>query len=121
MKASLIEIGKAIDKRGELNFIDLQKNVPFEIKNFFFIKNVPQGQKRGCHSNTKSHELVVVVQGELTVKLNKKDQFILNSKNGNALFIPSNNWIELFDFSEDSICVVIGSEPYDENEKIVNE
>ena len=117
MEISLIDIGKVVDERGELNFIDLQSQIPFTIKNFFFIKNVPQNKKRGCHSNQKTHEILIMVSGSLEVKLNKKKHFKLTSNNNKGLLIPSQNWIELYNFSNDAICVVLGSESYDEDEK----
>lgn len=116
MQVSLIDIGNVTDKRGSLSFIDIQKKLPFEIKNIFFIDNVPAKQSRANHLNKKSIELLIPIKGSFKATLNKKEEFNLDNKL-QGLLIPNNNWIELFDFSEDAICLVLGSEPYSQEEK----
>jgi len=116
MKTSLIELGSVIDERGQINFVDIERHIPFQIKNFFFIKDVPSNQKRGCHSNEISHEFIMAVHGSFEIELNKRDKYILNSSL-QGLLVPSGNWIELLNFSKDAVCVVLGSEPYNVSEK----
>lgn len=119
MEVSLIEMGCVIDERGQINFIDVENQIPFQIKNFFFIKDVPKHQKRGCHSNKISHEFIIAVQGEVEIELNREQLFKLTDTQ-KGLLVPANNWIELKNFSNDAICIVLGSEVYDESEKVID-
>ena len=119
MKISLIDIGALSDDRGEINFLDVQNQIPFQIRNVFFIKDVPAGKSRGAHANKKSHEFVIAISGSFDININKKESFNLCSSD-KGLLIPANTWLEIVNFSEDAICLVLSSELYDVNEKILD-
>lgn len=119
MEVSLIQIGSSVDHRGQINYLDVANQIPFEVKNVFFIKDVPSGASRGNHSNVNSHELLICIKGSFTVTIDHEKVFNLENSE-KALLVPHKHWIELSKFSEGAVCLVLSSESYDPNEKITD-
>ena len=111
----------------ELNdggFVEIEglRDVPFEIKRIFYIfgrGNV--GTVRGKHSNRKSEFVLFNVKGRSKVKT--IDEYLnevvyeLNEPN-QAVYIPKMVWKEMYDFTEDSVLMVLTNEYYDTDEYI---
>ncbi len=98
------------------------KDVPFEIKRIFYIfgkGNV--GTVRGKHSNRKSEFVLFNVKGKSKVKTIDEDRnevvYELNEPN-QAIYLPRMVWKEMYDFSEDSVLMVLTNEYYDATEYI---
>lgn len=118
---SLIKVEKVEIKKALFNVLDNSKGViPFDIKRVFYIYGVPQGATRGSHAHLTCHELIVAAAGSFKVSLfdgkNKKTISIEQPNFG--LHIPNGIWAEEFDFSPDSVCLVLTSEEYNENDYI---
>lgn len=98
------------------------RDVPFEVKRVFYIfgkGNV--GTVRGKHSNRKSEFVLFNVKGKSKVKtidehLNEVI-YELNEPN-QAVYLPKMVWKEMYDFSEDSVLMVLTNEYYDAGEYI---
>ena len=104
--------------------IEGMKDVPFEIKRIFYIfgkGNV--GTVRGKHSNRKSEFVLFNVKGKSKVKTIDENRneviYELNEPN-QAIYLPKMVWKEMYDFSEDSVLMVLTNEYYDANEYIRN-
>lgn len=98
------------------------KDVPFEIKRIFYIfgkENV--GLVRGRHANRKSEFVLFNISGKSKVKVideyRNETVFELN-KPQDAVYIPKMVWKEMYDFTEDSILMVLTIEYYDPAEYI---
>lgn len=50
MKDEIIDLPKISDPRGNLTFIKSNKHIPFEIKRFYYLYDVPGGETRGGHA-----------------------------------------------------------------------
>ena len=105
-------------------FIEVEglKDVPFEIKRVFYIfgkGNV--GAVRGKHSNRRSEFVLFNVKGKSKVKTIDEDRneviYELNEPN-QAIYLPKMVWKEMYDFSEDSVLMVLTNEYYDATEYI---
>ena len=105
-------------------FVEVEglRDVPFEIKRVFYIfgkGNV--GTVRGMHSNRKSEFVLFNVKGRSKVKTIDEDLnevvYELNEPN-QAIYLPKMVWKEMFDFSEDSVLMVLTNEYYDSTEYI---
>ena len=114
-----IHIPKVRDK-ADLLYMEALKDIPFEIKRVFIIKNIRQGSIRGDHANKKNKEVVFCIQGEVRIYLhNGKDhEYFTLSKPSEGLLVPNNIWIRLDHFSEDAILMVMCSELYDSKDYI---
>lgn len=100
------------------------KDIPFEIRRVFYIfgkGNV--GSVRGKHSNRNSEFVLFNVKGKSKVKTIDEDMnevvYELNKPN-QAIYLPKMVWKEMFDFTPDSVLMVLTNEYYDAEEYIRN-
>lgn len=109
------EIKTYKDERGCLTIAESMGSVPFPISRIYWIYDVPQGARRGCHANKISYEYLVAVNGSVTVTLEDKNgrrTYNMCSK-AKGLLLPPETWTELTDFSSDAVLLVFASHDYD--------
>jgi len=120
MECKIIELPKITDRRGNLTFIEENRHIPFEIKRIFYLYDVPGGEKRGGHANKHVEQLIIAASGSFDVIVDdglERKRFYLN-RSYYGLYIPPMIWRELDNFSSGSVCLVLASEYYDENDYI---
>jgi len=121
-KERIIELPKVIDRRGNLSFIEAKQHIPFNMARVYWIYDIPGGQRRGSHAFKTQHEVIVALSGSFNVLLDdgkEKRQYTLN-RSYNALYVPNMMWRSLNNFSTNSLCLVIASESYNEDDYIRN-
>ncbi len=119
MKATLIEIPRITDPRGNLAVIE-KEVLPFTIKRVYYLHDVPSGAYRGGHAHKECKELLIAVSGSFEVILDtgiSKERVMLNKPN-QGLLIDVNVWRELENFSSGAVCLVLASHEYDEDDYI---
>ena len=119
MNIELIEIPKIHDTRG--NIAVIEKDVlPFPMKRVYYLFDVPSSAKRGGHAHKDQFELLIPLSGSFDVLLNdgSEIQKITLNKPDKGLLIKSNVWRELDNFSSGSICLVISSGEFLEEDYI---
>ena len=92
-----------------------QTAIPFSIKRAYWIYDVPGGESRGGHAHKRLQQVIVAVSGSFTVNLDngkEKKQFLLNRPD-QGLFLDTEIWRTLDDFSSGAVCLVLASELYD--------
>lgn len=120
MEASIIQLPKIIDPRGNLSFIESLAHVPFEIKRAHWIYDVPGGEERGGHSYKTNHELIVALSGSFDVLLDnglEKQVFSLN-RSYYGLYVPAGIWRQMKNFSTNAFAFVISSTDYIEDDYV---
>jgi len=116
----LIDLPKIGDPRGNLTFIESNNHIPFEIKRVYYLYDVPGGETRGGHAHKKLHQFIIAANGSFDVILDngdKKKRFHLN-RSYYGLYIKNMIWRELDNFSSGSVCLVLASDFYDEDDYI---
>jgi dTDP-4-dehydrorhamnose 3,5-epimerase-like enzyme len=117
---NIIDLVKISERKGAITPIYGGEHVPFEIKRVYYLYDVPGGESRGGHAHKDLEQLVVSVMGAFDVVLDdglhRKKIHLDRSYFG--LYIPRMIWRELENFSSGGICLVLASEPYDENDYI---
>jgi len=116
----LITIDQIGDRRGHVSVVENNKEVPFEIMRVFYLYDIPGGESRGAHAHKECHQLLVAVSGGYQVEVNDGDNvrvFTLNRPNL-ALHIPPGIWASEINFTSGSICLVLASHEYDEEDYI---
>ena len=119
-KCRIIELPKITDRRGNLTFIEGNEHVPFEIKRVYYLYDVPGGEKRGGHAHKDLQQFVIAASGSFDVILDdgkEQKRFHLN-RSYYGLYVPTMIWRELDNFSSGSVCIVLASEHFDENDYI---
>jgi len=119
----LIEFPELGDARGHLVVVEGGETIPFEIKRIFYIYGSDSNVVRGQHANRNSEFCLINVCGTSKVKVidqnGNEKTFILNRPH-TGVYLPAMIWKDMFDFSSDSILLVLCSEHYDKEEYIRN-
>ena len=120
-KVQMLDFPQKGDERGQLVIVEGNKNIPFDIKRVFYIFGSDPSVVRGQHANRKTEFVLINVAG--TSKVAVKDGegneaiFCLNRPH-TGIYLPTMVWKDMYDFSEDSVLLVLASEYYDDNEYI---
>ena len=119
MNIEIIKIPKIDDYRGNIAFIE-KDVVPFEIKRVYYLFDIPSNARRGGHSHKEQFELLIPLSGSFDVMVDdgKEKRVIALNKPDKGLLIKSNVWRELENFSSGSVCLVISSGEYLEEDYI---
>ena len=105
---------------GKLIPIELDKDIPFEVKRMFYVYDVHDQNDRGKHSHHKTKQILIAVNGGVTVICDdgkKRRNYVLNEPN-KALLIPEMIWDEQVYHSESSVLLVLSNTNYDVNDYI---
>ena len=119
MKIKLIDVPKIEDRRGNLSVIE-KDCIPFDIKRVYYLYDVPSDAYRGGHAHKELQEFLIALSGSFDVIIDDgvgKTRVMLN-KPYKGLFIPSGIWRELNNFSSGSVCLVLASDVFDEEDYI---
>lgn len=119
-KCKIFKIPNIIEKKGKLNFLEMEKHVPFNIKRIFYISDVPLFTSRGDHAHRINHQLIICVKGsvEVTVNDGKRNKIYNLKKSNQALYIPPMIWSKQIYNDHETICLVLASENYDKKDYI---
>ena len=114
----IIDLPRIQDPRGNLTFIESDNHIPFDIKRVYYTYDVPGGSERGSHAHKQLQQLIVAMSGSFDVVLDdgkQQKRFHLN-RSYYGLYVPSMMWRPIDNFSSGSVCMVLASELYDEND-----
>lgn len=108
------------DERGHLVVAEGMKEIPFEIKRVFYIYGSNSSVVRGQHANRESEFVLINVAGTSKVKVTdgKQERIIELNKPNMGVYIPKMIWKDMYDFSENSVLLVLANTHYDHIEYI---
>ncbi len=108
------------DERGKLVVIEGDQSIPFDIKRVFYIYGSDPTVVRGQHANRESEFVLINVAGTSKVRITDgKEEFIVSlDKPMMGVYIPRMVWKDMYDFSADSVLLVLASTHYDGSEYI---
>ena len=118
----IIQFSDFGDERGKLVVVEGGIGIPFEIKRVFYIYESDSTVVRGQHANKDSEFVLINVSGESKVRITdgKEELIVELNRPMMGLYIPKMIWKDMYDFSEDSVLLVLASEAYNPNEYIRN-
>jgi len=109
------------DERGNLVVIEGDgMDIPFDIKRVFYIYGSDSTVVRGQHANRESEFLMVNVSGTSKVRVTNgvEEDIIELNEPGMGLYLPKMLWKDMYDFSADSVLVVMSNMHYNGAEYI---
>lgn len=111
-----IEFKEKIDQRGSLVPLEVNDDIPFEIKRVYYIFNVKENRPRGFHAHKNLEQVMICMQGSCEIVLDngvRKKSIVLN-RPIEGLYVPKMVWREMHNFSKDCILLVLASDTYNE-------
>jgi dTDP-4-dehydrorhamnose 3,5-epimerase-like enzyme len=108
---------------GILTFAQELDDIPFNFSRVFFTYNVGKDRTRGGHAHKNIYQALISVSGDFMVSCEDINGDITNfhlNKPDICLIIPPLFWSIQSHFSENAVCLVLASGPYDEKEYIRN-
>ena len=114
----IIGFPKIQDPRGNLTFVEGGNHLDYDIKRVYYIYDVPGGAERGGHAHKQTRELLIAMSGSFDVVLNDasvEQKFHLN-RSHYGLYVPPMTWRHLENFSSGSVCMVLASERFAEED-----
>ena len=108
------------DERGKLVVIEGGQAIPFDIKRVFYIYESDATVVRGQHANIESEFVLINVAGQSKVRITDgTEEFIVElNKPMMGVYIPKMIWKDMYDFSNDSVLLVLASNHYNGAEYI---
>ena len=119
--AKMLEFSQKGDERGHLVIVEGGQDIPFEVKRIFYIYGSDKDVIRGQHANKESEFVLINVAGTSKVKVKdgkgNETVYSLNRPH-TGIYLPRMIWKEMYDFSEDSVLLVLASTHYNGDEYI---
>lgn len=119
-KCPIITFNDLGDDRGKLVVIEGNQSIPFDIKRVFYIYDSNNDVIRGQHANKNSEFVLINVAGRSKVRITDGDEEVVVEldKPMMGVYIPRMIWKDMYDFSSDSVLLVLASTHYDGREYI---
>lgn len=116
----ILEFGDLGDERGKLVVVEGDMDIPFEIKRVFYMYGSDSSVIRGQHANRKSEFVLINVSGSSKVRVDNgfEEEIIELNRPRMGLYLPTMVWKDMYDFSEDSVLLVLANTHYDGEEYI---
>jgi hypothetical protein len=114
----IVDLPVIRDARGNLTFIEGERHLPFPLRRIFYLYDVPGGSERAGHALKRCHQFIIAISGSFDVHLDDgkgKVSYHLN-RSHYGLHVAPLNWRALDNFSSNSVCLVLASEPYSEED-----
>lgn len=114
-KCKIINFADLGDERGKLVVVEGGQTVSFDIKRIFYIYGSDATVARGEHANRESEFVLINVAGTSKVRITdgKEELIVELNKPMMGVYIPKMIWKDMYDFSADSVLLVLASTHYD--------
>ena len=118
----MYNLPKITDPRGTLTFIENNEHVPFEVRRVFYLYDIPTGEGRGAHAHKKLKQFLICLSGSFDVQVDdgERRRKIHLNRPWLGLYIPPMIWASEINFDPGSICLVLTSDIYLEEDYIRN-
>lgn len=121
-KCPILYFNELGDERGRLVVVEGKQDLPFDINRIFYIYGSDPSVVRGQHANRETEFVLINVSGKSKIRISdgiEKLVIELNKPNM-GVYLPKMVWKDMYDFSDDSVLLVLASTHYDAQEYIRN-
>jgi hypothetical protein len=115
---NLISMPRIGDRIGHITPVNNDIEIPFSIKRVFYLYDIPGGESRGAHAHKDCFQFLVAASGAFEVLLDDgvTQQKVYLNRPDVGLLIQPGIWASEINFSSGSICMVLASALYDEQD-----
>ncbi|MBA2612864.1 MAG: WxcM-like domain-containing protein [Bacteroidetes bacterium] len=119
---TLINLPQIGDRSGHITALNNNSEIPFAVKRIFYLYDIPGGESRGAHAHKECHQFLVAVSGSFEILLDdgKTQRTVMLRSPNVGLHIAPGIWASEINFSSGSICLVLASQEYREEDYIRN-
>lgn len=113
-----VNLPQICDPRGDLTFVEGGNQIPFNIARVYYLYNVPVDSERGGHAHRNLEQVVFALSGSFRLKVddgNARAEYWLRDPS-KGIHISKMIWREMDCFSQGAVCMVLASDPYDEDD-----
>lgn len=103
------------DIRGSLTVGEFERTVPFAVKRYFMVFDVPSIETRGEHAHRECHQFLICVRGNCSVVADdgvNRQEFMLDRPEL-GIYLPPMIWGIQYKYSPDAVLMVFASHFYD--------
>jgi UDP-2-acetamido-3-amino-2,3-dideoxy-glucuronate N-acetyltransferase len=111
---------RVIDMRGNLTAGEFGKSVPFDVKRYFMVFDVPSLETRGEHAHRECHQFLICVRGSCALVADDgkdRQEFVLNAPDL-GVHLPPMTWGIQYKYTSDAVLLVFASHYYDSGDYI---
>ena len=108
------------DMRGALTFAEVESHIPFDIKRFFLVYDVPSREIRGEHAHRTLHQFLMCIHGSCSVIADdgvNRREFRLDAPS-RGLYLPPMTWSVQYKHTPDAVLLVLASAAYEARDYI---
>jgi carbonic anhydrase/acetyltransferase-like protein (isoleucine patch superfamily)/dTDP-4-dehydrorhamnose 3,5-epimerase-like enzyme len=108
------------DPRGDLSVGEFPKDIPFDVKRYFLVFNVPSEKTRGEHAHHRCHQFLLCVKGSCAVVVDDghdRCEVLLESPDM-GIYLPPLTWGIQYKYSSDAVLLVFTSHYYEADDYI---
>ena len=112
-QVKIINLPSINDERGVLTAVESAQDIPFSIPRLFYMHHGVED--RGGHAHIDTAQIIIPISGSFKVTLfdGKSRQSHRLDSAVRGLYVPRMIFIELSEFLENSVCLVLASDHYD--------
>jgi UDP-2-acetamido-3-amino-2,3-dideoxy-glucuronate N-acetyltransferase len=114
------KLPKITDIRGSLTVGEFERSIPFVVKRYFIVFDVPSIETRGEHAHHECHQFLVCLRGSVSVVADdgrNREKFLLDRPEV-GLHLPPMVWGIQYNYSADALLLVFASHHYDAEDYI---
>lgn len=108
------------DIRGNLTVGEFERSIPFRVKRYFMVFDVPSRETRGEHAHRECHQFLVCVRGSCVVVADDgthRQEFVLDRPDI-GVHLPPMIWGIQYKYTSDAVLLVFASQFYDSTDYI---
>ena len=112
---SLHRMPRVADIRGSLTVGEFGRSIPFAVKRYFMVFDVPSMETRGEHAHRECHQFLICVRGSCALVADDgehRQEFLLNMPDV-GVHLPPMVWGIQYKYSADALLLVYASHYYD--------
>ena len=112
---TLHRLPRFTDMRGSLTVGEFERTVPFPVRRYFMVFDVPSIETRGEHAHRECHQFLICVCGSCAVVADdgtNRQEFFLDRPNV-GLYLPPMVWGLQYKYSTNAVLMVFASHYYD--------